>query len=65
MKNGKLEKLIKTLNEKVDRLLEDICYVEEVSVETDIKHIIRIDAKSYNKICKYLETDDISLMGIS
>ena len=65
MKNGELEKLIKTLNKKIDKLLEDLHYDEEVRIEADIKHIIRIDAKSYDKICEYLGTNDISLMGIS
>ena len=61
----KLEKALKDLNKKVDKLLEEI-YLEEVNeIESGERFLFNIDHKSYEKICKYLKTKDIPFMGIS
>ena len=73
MKNGDLEKLIKEIDAKIDKIIDDM-YCEEAVVATPVlsgitnsteESIISLDVNSYDKICEYLKTDDIPFMGIT
>ena len=73
MKKGDLEKLIKEIDAKIDKIIDDM-YCEEPVVATPVlsgltnateESIISLDVNSYDKICEYLKTDDIPFMGIT
>ena len=65
MKNGDLEKLIKDIDAKIDKIIDDMYCEEEKIVETAEESFMILDVNSYDKICKYLKTDDIPFMGIT
>ena len=65
MKNGDLEKLIKDIDAKIDKIIDDMYCEEEKIVETSEESVLILDVNSYDKICEYLKTDDIQFMGIT
>ena len=65
MKNGDLERLIKKLDAKIDKIIDDMYCEEEKIVETSEESVMILDVNSYDKICEYLKTDDIPFMGIT
>tara|TARA_R100000808_G_scaffold24717_1_gene57832 strand:- start:133 stop:330 length:198 start_codon:yes stop_codon:yes gene_type:complete len=65
MKNEELEKLIKKLDSKIDKILDDLYYEEDKLIESTSEGFIAMDGKSYDKICEYLKQKDIYLMGIT
>ena len=65
MKNGDLEKLIKDIDAKIDKIIDDMYCEEEKIVETSEESVMILDVNSYDKICEYLKTDDIPFMGIT
>ena len=65
MKNGDLEKLIKDIDSKIDKIIDDMYCEEEKIVETSEESVMILDVNSYDKICDYLKTDDIPFMGIT
>ena len=65
MKNGDLEKLIKDIDAKIDKIIDDMYCEEEKIVETSEESVMILDVNSYDIICEYLKTDDIPFMGIT
>ena len=75
MKNGDLEKLIKDIDAKIDKIIDDMYCEEEKIVETTPvlsgitnsteESLMILDVNSYDEICKYLKTEDIPFMGIT
>ena len=65
MTNEEIAKLIKKLDSKLDKIIEDLYYEEDKLIDTSSEGFIAMDGKSYDKICEYLKQKDIYLMGIT
>ena len=65
MTDEDFERLIKRIERKIDKIIEDMYYEEDKLIETSSEGYIAMDAKSYDRICKYLKKKDITLMGIT
>ena len=65
MTNEELEKMLTDINKKLEEFLENIYYGQDKFVETCGEPLVSIDGKSYEKICDYLDVDDITFMGLS
>ena len=65
MSNEELEKILKAINSKLTKLLNDLYFEDDKLIETCSDAVVPMDAKLYKQLCDYLDTDDIDFMGLS
>ncbi len=65
MTNEEIAKLIKKLDSKLNKIIEDLYYEEEKLIDTSSDGFISLDVRSYDRICKYLKKKSITVMGIT
>ena len=65
MTNEEIAKLIKKLDSKLNKIIEDLYYEEEKLIDTSSEGFISLDVRSYDRICRYLKKKSITVMGIT